>query len=199
MNETYDHETLKAIIQEAKRQGYDDKLIALNLGIARNDPAFGYVADDQLRASISELQRRGIHWEGIAERLGLPLEEVVRLHGDDELRPGLFGGVYRATPGADHHPDAILKIIERGRVSLVRKTHNGTHAWLERSNPTNAETLALLVDSLGLQGAHNLIASCLERLGNHEPSAAALHIPSAAAKAVLFGCFPTAETAPTLQ
>lgn len=199
MNETYDTATLTAIIAEAKRQGYDDKLIALNLGIARNDPAFGYVADDQLRASISELQRRGIHWEGIAERLGLPLEEVVCLHGDDELRPGLFGGVYRATPGADHHPDAILKLIERGRASLARKMHNGTHAWLERSNPTTTESLALLVDTIGLQGARDLIAGFLMHLGNGEPSAAALHIPPAAAKAVLFGSFPTAETAMTLQ
>lgn len=199
MNETYDTATLTAIIAEAKHQGYDDELIALNLGIARNDPAFGYVADDQLRASISELQRRGIHWEGIAERLGLPLEEVVRLHGDDELRPGLFGGVYRATPGADHHPDAIQKLIERGRASLASKTHNGTHAWLEQSNPTHAETLALLVDSLGLQDTRNLIASFLKNLGNHGPTASALHIPPAAAKAVLFGSFPTAETALTLQ
>lgn len=195
----YDQETLTAIIQEAKCQGYDDELIALNLGIARDNPAFGYEGEGQLRASISELQRRGIHWEGIAERLNLTLEEVLRLHGDDELRPGLFGGVYRASPGADHHPDAILKIVERGRASLARKTHNHTHAWLERSNPTTTETLALLVDSLGLHGTRNLIASFLERLGNHEPTAAALHILPIAAKAVLFGSFPTAETAPTLQ
>lgn len=199
MNTQFDTETLKAIIQEAKRQGYDDKLIALNLGIARNDPAFGYVADDQLRASISELQRRGIHWEGIAERLGLPLEEVLRLHGDDELHPGLFGDVWSARLGADHHPDAILKIIERGRTSLARKTHNHTHAWLEQGNPSHAETLAMLVDTIGLQGARDLIAGFLMHLGNHGPTATALHIPPAAALAVLLGSFPTAETAPTLQ
>lgn len=198
MNETYDHETLKAIIQEAKRQGYQDDLIALHLGIARDNPAFGYEGDDQLRASISELQRRSIHWEGIAERLNLTLEEVLRLHGDDELRPGLFGGVYRATPGADHHPDAIQKLIKRGRVSLAKKTNNGTIAFLVGS-PTRNETLALLVDTLGLQGVRDLIANSLLRLGNGEPVVVALHVPEAAVRAVLFGCFPTAETAPTLQ
>lgn len=37
MTETYDTETMRAIIQEARRQGYDDSTIAVRLGIA-SDP-----------------------------------------------------------------------------------------------------------------------------------------------------------------
>jgi hypothetical protein len=195
MTDNYDTETLKAIIQEAKRQGFDDKRIALNLGIARDNSAFGYVGEDQMKATISEFHRRGIHLEGIADRMDLPLEEVLRLHGDADLRIGLHGGVWVARPGASHHESNILKLIALGRKRLAADEAGGV-IW---HNPNRNETLALLVDALGLEGTRNLIASVMCRAGNDEPTAAALHIPEAAAMAVGVGSFPTSETAPTLQ
>lgn len=197
MSETYDTETLKAIIQEAKRQGYDDKLIALNLGIARSDPAFGFSGDDQLRASVSELHRRGYHLETIAEDLDLPLVKVLELHGDNRLRIGLWG-VYSVCPFEPHHESNILMLIERARASLAKETLDGKIALLGR-NPNRNETLALLADTIGLESTRDLIANFLLRLGNGEPVAVALHIPETAVRAVLFGCFPVSETAPTLQ
>jgi DNA gyrase inhibitor GyrI len=102
MTDNYDTETMRAIIAEAKRQGFDDKIIALNLGIARDNPAFGYEGEDQLRASISEHLRRGIHREGIADRLSLSLGELVRIEGNPDLRIGIDGGLYCVYPFAAH-------------------------------------------------------------------------------------------------
>ena len=197
MTEIYDTDTLKAIIVEAKRQGFDDKIIALNIGIARDNPAFGYEGDDQLRASVSELYRRGIHFEGIAEQLGLSLAEVLRLHGDDDLHIGIWGGVWSAHPGAKHHPDSILCLIERGQASLIKATHDGKIGLLR--NPSRNESLALLVDGLGLNGARDLIARFLRHGCNADHVAVGLHIPEAAVLAVALGSFPTSECAPTLQ
>lgn len=107
----------------------------------------------------------------------------------------LFGRARRVWSGDAHHSEKLLKLMERGRISLARKT-NGGRVWFERSNPTTAESLALLVDSVGLDGTRNLIAAFLVRLSNAEPAAAALHVPKAAALAVLLGSFPTNETVP---
>lgn len=196
MTEHYDHDTMRAIVAEAKRQGFPDELIANHLGIANNDPAFGYGGDDQLRATISEYQHRGIHREGIAERMGITLEEVLRLEGRTDLRTGFWGGCYVADPGDPHHESNILRLIERGRVKLAKNANRG----IVLRTPSREETLALLVDGLGLEGTRNLIEMILRRIWNVEPTAAALHIPEIVVRAVTFGSFPTSDSASkTLQ
>lgn len=190
MTEPYDTKTMRAIIAEAKRQGFDDREIAIKLNIGLDDQAFGYGGDDQLRARIRELRRRGIHHEGIAERMGLTLAEFVAIEGDPGLRVGLDGwAVCRANPDADHHEDNILRLIERGRGKLATDDQR-----LQGEN----EALARLVDASDLAGAHAAIAEALRRTGDVDIVAETLRIPLAAAKAVAAGSFP-APSNRTLQ
>lgn len=194
MTEIYDSETLRAIVAEAKRQGFDDRTIALNLSIAHDDPSFGFEGEDQTRATISEYSKRGCSRESIAAKLNLPIKEIVRIEGDPDLRVGLYKAVYRIHPNDPHSEQNILRLVERGRASLDKSTRNeltrsGRQALLR--NATTTETLALLVDSLGLEGARKLIAHFVHVIGSSEDAATALHIPKAAAWAVMTGSFPT--------
>lgn len=162
--ENYDTETLRAIIAEAKRQGFSDEIIALNLGITRDDPAFGYT-------------------------------------GEGQLRVGLWSTCF-VMPGCDHHESNILRLIERGRASIDKATRNdltrsGRHALPRNMSPT--ETLATMVDYLGCEGARNLIAHFARLTGDYEIVAAALHIPKAAAFAVITGSFPANDSAETIH
>lgn len=189
MTDNYDTETMRAIIAEAKRQGFDDKIIALNLGIARDNPAFGYEGEDQLRASISEHLRRGIHREGIADRLSLSLPELVRIEGNPDLRIGFDGGLYCVYPFAAHAEKRILRLIELGR-----KSFNPVGASLR--NLTRNQTLFFLVDALGLDGARKLIGHFAHACGSVKGAADGLHVPEAAARAALIGSFPASDVEP---
>lgn len=188
MTDNYDTETMRAIVAEAHRQGFDDRTIAMNLGIARDDPAFGFSGEDQLRATISELKRRGIHHEGIAERMGLSLAEVVRIEGDPDLRIGMYGGVYYVYPHAAHSEKGILRLIELGRASFRRTNGSAVLRQLSRN-----ESLVLLVDELGFDGARKLIARFVHVCGGSDAAANGLHIPKVAAFAVTIGSFPTTD------
>jgi hypothetical protein len=190
MTDNYDTETMRAIIAEAHRQGFDDRTIALNLGIARDDPAFGFSGEDQLRATISELKRRGIHHKGIAERMGLSLGEVVRIEGDPDLRIGIYDDVvFYVYPHAAHSEKSILRLIERGRASF-----NPVGASLR--NLKRNETLVFLVDALGLDGARTLIGRFVHACGSTQRAADGLHIPEPAAIAVMVGSFPKPDVEP---
>jgi hypothetical protein len=188
--ETYSPETLQAIIAEAKRQGYDDAIIALNLDIARDDPAFMYAGDDQLRATISERLRRGEHRINIAADMGLTLDELVAIEGDFSLRVGLDDWtVCHADLDDAHHEESILHLIERGRASL-KSARKGRLL-------TPRAVLALLVDAVGLVGTHAVIAAAMRPTEDMDAAAETLRIPKDAVKAVVWGSFPLAESAPT--
>jgi hypothetical protein len=191
MTDNYDTETMRAIIAEAKRQGFDDKIIALNLGIARDNPAFGYEGEDQLRASISEHLRRGIHREGIADRLSLSLPELVRIEGNPDLRIGMYGDLWCAYPDSAHSEKSILRLIELGRASFRRTNGNAVLRQVSRN-----ESLVLLVEELGFEGARKLIARFVHVCGGNDAAANGLHIPKVAAFAVMVGSFPASDVEP---
>lgn len=188
MNPLYDHEALTAIVQEARRQGFDDKIIALRLHIARDDAAFGFGGEDQLRASISEYLRRGIHYEGIAERLGLSLSELVRIEGNPDLCISMYGDVRCVNPDSAHSEKGILRLIELGRASFRRTNGSAVLRQLSRN-----ESLVLLVDELGFEGARKLIARFVHVCGGGDAAANGLHIPKVAPFAVTIGSFPTTD------
>ena len=184
MNNNYDKETLKAIIGEAKRQGYDDPIIALNLGICRDDPAFGYAGDDQLRAIISERLRRGEHRLNIAIDMNMTLAELIRIEADPSLRVGLDNWTACHVDQSDQfHEENIMRLIAVGRDRL--KTASKEWPLSEE------EVLALLVDTVGLEGTHEIIAAIMRRTENMNVTAETLNIPLAAVKAVVWGSFPT--------
>lgn len=184
MTNNYDTETLKAIIFEAKRQGYDDQLIAINLGICRDDPAFGYSGDDQLRAIISERLRRGEHRLNIAQDMGMTLAELIRLEGDHSLRLGLDGWTAcHVDPGDQFHEENILRLIAVGRDRL--KTASKEWPLSEE------EVLALMVDAVGLSATNEVIAAATRITEDMNVTAETLRIPLAAVKAVVAGSFPT--------
>lgn len=193
MNETYDTATMTAIIHVARREGHTDDFIAAQLGIARNNPAFGYKGDDQLRASISErLERRGHALENIAEDFGLTLAEATRIYADPNRRVGLDEWASCiVSPGEPHHEDNILVLIEKGRASL--------NSARSRKSLSPRARLALLVDAVGLAGTQSIIAAVMRCTEDMDATARTLHLPREAVKAVVKGSFPTAETAPTLQ
>lgn len=184
MTNNYDTETLEAIIGEAKRQGHDDQIIALNLNICLDHPAFGYEGDDQLRATISERLRRGEHRLNIAQDMGMTLAELIRIEGDHSLRVGLdCWTACHVDPGDQFHEENILHLIERGRAKL-KSAHTGRLLSPE-------EVLALLVDTVSLSGVYEVIAATMRITEDMNVTAETLRIPMAAIKAVVWGSFPT--------
>jgi hypothetical protein len=184
MTNNYDTETLKDIVAEAKRQGYDDPIIALNLGICRDHIAFGYAGDDQLRAIISERLRRGEHRLNIAQDMGMTLAELIRIEGNPSLRVGLDSWTAcHVDPSDPYHEENILHLVERGRASL-KSAHTGGLLSPE-------EVLALLVDTVGLSVANEVIAAATRITEDMNVTAETLRIPLDAIKAVVWGSFPT--------
>lgn len=124
--------------------------------------------------------------------MGLSLAEVVRIEGDPDLRIGMYGGVYYVHPGSAESEKGILRLIELGRASFRRTNGSAVLRQLSRN-----ESLVLLVDELGFDGARKLIARFVHVCGGGDAAANGLHIPKVAAFAVTIGSFPTmADTEP---
>jgi hypothetical protein len=137
-----------------------------------------------LKAVVEEGRKRGFSDNAIAERLGLPLSEVMRCPGDCRT-VGMYGNEY-VSP---HTPDAIMRLVEKGRTSLQAKPGIALLRKLRRE-----ETLALMADTLGLDATHALLAQAIHGTGGCDTAADSLNIPKAAVWAVLTGAFPSPET-----
>jgi len=184
MTNNYDTKNLQAIIGEAKRQGYDDRLISIHLNICLDHPAFMYKGDDQLRAIISERLRRGEHRLNIAQDMGMTLAEIVHIEGDPSLRVGLDSWTAcHVDPSDPYHEENILHLIERGRASLKSASKGGLLS--------PQAVLALLVDTVGLSVANEVIAATMRITEDMNITAETLRIPLDAAKACVAGSFPT--------
>jgi len=107
---------------------------------------------------------------------------------DPDLRIGMYGGVYYVHPGSAHSEKGILRLIELGRASFRRTNGNAVLRQLSRN-----ESLVLLVDELGFEGAGKLIARFVHVCGGGDAAANGLHIPKVAAFAVTIGSFPTTD------
>lgn len=108
MTEPYDTKTMRAIIEEARRQGYDDSTIAVHLGLPNDYYIF-------------KSPPLGCELSGIGE--GLRARELDHLHEDDkqkiliitsrigesDFRRGLYQGFWAASTGQKYriHPEKL--------------------------------------------------------------------------------------------
>lgn len=138
-----------------------------------------------LKAVVEEGRKRGFSDNAIAERLGLPLNEVMRC-SSSRLTRGMYNHEF-VTDTAD--TAKVLRAIERGNASI--QASKGT-SLLRKMN--RDETLALLVDLLGFDGARQVIAAFIHRTGCADDAADSIGVPRIAAWAVLTGAFPAPES-----
>lgn len=103
-------------------------------------------------------------------------------------RLGLYGRAYCTCPNDPHSEKNIMRLIEKGRVSLQGKAGIVLLRKLRRE-----ETLALMVDAFDYAGAMQLIALAYHRIGRTDATADSLNVPKVAVWAVVFGTFPAPE------
>jgi hypothetical protein len=147
-----------------------------------NDP-------ETLQAIVAEGRRLGYTDEAIAERLGIDLAAIRGEQAEPlpemEAVTGMYGIKFIHQPELT---EAVERAIERGRESLLTDTSAGKVALLRKLK--REESLYMLADTLGMGGAHHLIARVYHRIGSMDDAANSLNIPKSAVQAVNSGAWP---------
>lgn len=112
MTNNYDTETMKAIIQEAKRHGFDDRTIAAHLGLDEDDLILTNGLDGRpLGIALDGIGEGFSEWEffNIPEQLKRPFLILAARIAEATYRRGLQQGFWAASTGQKFriHPDKL--------------------------------------------------------------------------------------------
>jgi hypothetical protein len=138
---------------------------------------------------VAEGRRLGYTDEAIAAQLGIDLAAIRGEQAEPLPEMKTVTGMYGIK--FIHQPElteAVERAIERGRESLLTDTSGGKVALLRKMK--REESLYMLVDTLGMGGAHHLIARVYHRIGSMDDAASSLNIPKSAVQAVNSGAWP---------